>query len=102
MKVAEYKSSLSPYLTKEDVKEGLILTIKECYVDTVGDDKKPCLAFQEIDKVFVANTTNLDLICRVTSEDDWDNWAGHKITLFHDPSVMYAGKATGGIRVKLS
>lgn len=31
--------------------------------------------------------------------DDGRNWIGRCITLFGDPSVIWAGKATGGIRI---
>ncbi|MEQ9410481.1 MAG: hypothetical protein RIK87_22290 [Fuerstiella sp.] len=32
--------------------------------------------------------------------DDTDHWPGKAITLWPDPSVMYAGKRVGGVRIR--
>lgn len=33
--------------------------------------------------------------------DDDDNWKGRRIVIYHDPSVLFGGKAVGGVRVKV-
>ncbi len=49
----------------------------------------------------VLNITNGDLIAIVTGSTETDDWMGKKITLYNDPSISYAGKITGGIRVQI-
>ena len=30
-----------------------------------------------------------------------NDWVGHKIVLYHDPTVSFGGKLVGGIRVRM-
>jgi hypothetical protein len=32
--------------------------------------------------------------------DETDEWVGKQCTLYTDPTIMFAGKKTGGLRVK--
>ena len=60
------------------------------------------LTFQELDKPMVLNTTNLNLCAKACGSDDTDDWFGHQVILYEDPSVSFGGKIVGGIRVKSS
>lgn len=95
----------SKYLKKEDCGKGILVTITELTQENVakqGDepDMKYCLWFEEQGKPLVLNTTNAALIKGITGEEDTDNWIGHKIVLYEDPNIMFAGKLVGGIRVR--
>ena len=96
----------SSFLKKEDCgKNGIIVTIAGLEQKNVAMADKPeelkyCLNFEEDLKPMVLNAVNSQLIASITGEDDTDNWPGHKIILYHDPSIMYAGKLVGGIRVR--
>ncbi len=91
------------FLTKEDVGNGLtacIATVEEQEVQSGNgrtEDKTVCLLKDE--KPFNVNGSNWDSIADLYGGDD-ENWSGHWITLFHDPSVMFGGKRVGGIRIK--
>lgn len=103
MHISQLKSS--NFLTKEDVGRGALLTIKEVSQENVAktgapEELKYCLHFVEADKPMVLNSTNGQLIAKITGSEDSDNWGGHKIVLYNDPNVSFAGKVVGGIRVR--
>ena len=54
----------------------------------------------ECDKPMVLNSTNGQIIAQITGSDDTDHWTGHKIVLYNDPNITFAGKLTGGIRAR--
>ena len=95
----------SKYLKKEDCGKGILVTIQEVTQENVAKQGDPeelkfCLWFQESEKPLVLNSTNGNIIAQITGEEDTDNWAGHKIVLYHDPNIQFAGKLVGGIRVR--
>jgi len=95
----------SKFLKKEDVDPPVLATIKDVTQHDVSMENKPeemkwCLEIQESVKPMVLNTTNMKLIEAITGSDLTDDWIGKKIVLFNDPTIMYAGKVTGGIRVR--
>ena len=61
------------------------------------DDKTVCMLKGE--KPFIVNGANWDMISLLYGGDD-DNWSGHWITLYHDPTVTFGGKMVGGIRIR--
>lgn len=67
-----------------------------------GDDgEKPVMYFQgDTLKALVMNQTNWQII-EASYGDESDNWRGKQIELYIDPNVMYAGKRTGGVRVRI-
>lgn len=94
----------SKYLKKEDCEPALLLTIRDVVREQVGmgddlEDKWICY-FEEKEKGVVLNSTNMRLIEMVTGSDDSDDWIGKKIVLYNEPNVSFAGKLTGGIRVR--
>lgn len=93
----------SKYLKQSDVTPPVLATIDRLNRENVapeGDEEiKPVLYFSGDLKPFVVNWTNLQLIAEFLGEET-DDWAGKQIVLFNDPNVSYAGKRTGGIRVR--
>ena len=104
MKVSDLKNSR--FLTKHDCDPPVALTISGVeQVNVATSDQAPenrwCLLFEEDDvKPFVLNSTNGGLIQHYLGSDDSDDWVGKQITLYHDPTIQFAGKLVGGIRVR--
>lgn len=95
----------SKYLKKEDVGQGALVTIagvKKMNVAVEGADPeyKWTMSFQELDKPMVLNSTNIQLCAKACNSEDTDEWIGRKVVLYDDPNVSYAGKLTGGIRIR--
>ncbi len=95
----------SKFLKQTDVGRGALGTIEGCVQMNVAKEgadpeMKWCLTFTDIDKPFVLNATNIQLCQRICDSDDTDDWIGKRIVLYTDPTVSYAGKLTGGIRVR--
>lgn len=95
----------SNFLTRADVGRGILVTIKEIVQENVAKQGAPeelrwCLYFNEQEKPCVLNSTNGQLIAKIVGSEETDNWVGHKIVLYDDPSVSFGGKLVGGIRVR--
>ena len=102
-KISEMKSS--KFLKKDDVGEGIIVTIQGVSQENVAKEgvdpeMKWCLHFTNLDKPMVLNSTNMQLIAKFLGSEDTDDWENKKIILYDDPSVSFGGKLTGGIRVR--
>jgi hypothetical protein len=102
-KIGEMMSS--KYLKKEDVGNGVLVTIagvKKMNVAVEGADPeyKWAMSFREMDKPMVLNSTNIQLCAKACDSEDTDDWIGKVIVLYDDPNVSYAGKLTGGIRIR--
>ncbi len=106
MKLSDAFPSL--YLKGDDVKgRELTATIAAVKMEEIkaGDqtegDTKPVLHFREADiKAMVLNVTNADAISEGYG-DETDAWVGKTIVIYHDPSIKFAGKKVGGVRVRL-
>lgn len=103
MHISQLKQS--KFLTRGDVGNGLLVTIKEIFQEDVSKEGAPeelkwCISFEEQEKPMVLNSTNGQIIAGITKSEDTDNWPGHKIVIYDDPNVSFAGKLTGGIRVR--
>jgi hypothetical protein len=93
----------SNFLKSPDVDPEVLVTIVECkeeVVDKIENESKHVLYFREFEKPLVLNWTNIEAISVYVGEENTDNWPGHQVVLFHDPSVSFKGKRTGGIRVR--
>jgi hypothetical protein len=93
------------YLKKDDCIPDLLLTIRGFEEENVAPDDKPqelkwVMYFEETDKGLVMNSTNLQLAAIALNSQDTDDWIGQKIVAFNDASVQYAGKITGGVRLR--
>jgi hypothetical protein len=92
------------YLKKENVLGGpKTLTIEE--VDTVtfgdGDDAEERLQLTLSNRQrFNLNSTNLQMLISAFGSNTED-WFGQDITFVHDPDVVYLGRRTGGVRIRV-
>jgi len=94
----------SSFLTKEDFDKPQLLTIDRIEFVNVApqgqpEERKPVMHFLELDRGLVLNKTNVELLAHFLGNEP-DNWPGQKIVAYHDPSVSYAGKRVGGIRLR--
>ncbi len=95
----------SNFLTRADVGQGILVTIRAIHQENIAktgapEELKWVIEFEETEKPMVLNSTNGQLIAQITKSDETDDWAGHKVVLYDDPSVSYGGKLVGGIRVR--
>lgn len=96
----------SRFLTKDDCGDGLVATIAGVREDNVapeGDapsDKWTLHFSEESIKPLVLNTTNGQIIAGICGAGTEDAWIGKQVEMYHDPNVSFAGKLTGGIRVR--
>jgi len=92
----------SQYLTRNDIHQPELLTIEKVVEEAVGQEKeqKYVVYFQEKDKALVLNFTNAETIFEITGQGEMDDWAGTKIVLYDDPTITFAGKRVGGLRIR--
>ena len=95
----------SKYCKKEDVGDGIIVTIKSVSQDNLAQEGQPeeikyILNFREDIKPLVLNWTNIQLCAKATGSEDTDDWSGKKIELYTDDNVSFGGKLIGGIRIR--
>lgn len=77
-----------------------VLTIErtEDYRDEKGQPRVAIHMVEQPGKPFKANATNLRLLAIAWGDDDTD-WPGRRVQLTADPTIVYGGKAVGGIVV---
>lgn len=95
----------SKYLKKEDCGRGILLTIDRLEIANVAkagdpEENKHILCFREDVNPMVLNSVNAQLIARITGSEETDDWTGHQIVAYSDPTIVFAGKVIGGIRVR--
>jgi len=93
----------SRFLKKEDVPAPILCTIANFTHEEVDKDSgemKWAMHLQETDKPLAMNSTNLQLCAAIFQSQDTDDWLGKKIVIYSDPTIMFAGKVTGGLRVR--
>jgi hypothetical protein len=95
----------SRFLTKEDCSLPILVTIESVNEINVAKEGAPeeyrwCVHFKETEKPMVLNSTNGQIIAKMTGQDDTDDWTGVKVVLYNDPNVSFGGKIVGGIRCR--
>ena len=95
----------SKFLKQGDVAKPVLWTvhgIEKVNVAKEGADPeyKWAMNFHESDKPLVLNAINIQLAEKIFASDDTDQWVNKRIVLYVDPTVMYAGKVVGGIRIR--
>lgn len=95
----------SKYLTKEEVGRGLLVTVTGIEQRNVAREGEAhqfrwLMHFLELTKPLVLNSTNIQLTARICGSENTDDWNNHQLVLYVDPNVSYAGKLTGGIRIR--
>jgi len=103
MQISQMKTS--KYVKKEDVGDGMIVTIDKVTNENVAMDSQPpenkyILHFKEDILPLVLNWTNIQLVARATGTEETDEWPGKQIVLWNDPNVSFGGNLTGGVRVR--
>lgn len=89
----------SDYIKGSEVERPVLFVMSHVEMRDVGDDHKPILFFVGQEKGLVLNKGNAQTISETYGENT-DGWQGKQIVLYFNPDVMYAGKKTGGIRVR--
>lgn len=94
----------SKFLKQGDIGKAVLWTIhgvEKVNVAKEGADPehKWGLSFKQSDKPLVLNATNIAMLEHMLG-DDTDHWANKQVVLYVDPTIMYAGKVVGGIRVR--
>jgi hypothetical protein len=95
----------SRFLKQSEVDPPEVVTISACrQVDVAKEGAEPemrwCLMFHELDKPMTLNSTNGQLIAKITGSEESDGWIGKQIELYRDENVSFGGKLVGGIRVR--
>jgi len=95
----------SKFLTQKDVQPDILVTVK-CIeeVNVAKEGAEPeyrwAIYFTEEDKPLILNSTNGQIIAKITGQDEMNDWIGCRIVLYYDPTVSFGGKLVGGIRVR--
>lgn len=95
----------SKYLKKEDCPAPALVTIRSFSHENVApqgqpEEKKWIMHFNEFENGMVMNSTNLQLCSQAIGSEETDDWIGKQVVIFNDPNVSYAGRLTGGIRIR--
>lgn len=95
----------SKFLKKEDVDPPKLVTVKALRQTNVAMDDQPeelkwTILFKELDKPMVLNSTNIQLLTKALGTDETDEWVGKQVVVYNDPNVSFAGKITGGVRIR--
>lgn len=89
----------SQWLKAADFEKPGLLTIKRFSIETLGDDKRPVVWFDEVDKGLALNIVNGSTIEEITGSADPARWIGHKIVAFKT-QTDYQGKRVDCIRIR--
>jgi hypothetical protein len=95
----------SKFLTQKDVVPPVLVTITgyeqvNVAKDGADEELRWTLTFKEHEKPLVLNSTNGNILASIFGDGDFDAWVGKKVVLYNDPTIQFAGKMTGGIRVR--
>lgn len=95
----------SKYLKQSDIDDEAIATIRKIGKANIAQEDDPpeyrwLVRFDEFDKPMVLNRTNIEALADACGSDESDDWIGQSVVVYVDPNVSYAGKRTGGLRIK--
>jgi len=93
------------YLKKEDVEPPVTWTITDVQERSIAPPGKPpvtklVLSFDGSPKMLPNNITNGDVLFDMTGSGEPEEWIGVTVELRWDPTVTYAGRTCGGIRLR--
>ena len=63
-------------------------------------EEEAVMHFEEPVKPMILNKTNSKMIEKLLKTPYIEEWPGHKITLYVDPTVRFGAEITGGLRVR--
>lgn len=95
----------SKYLGKEDVDPPLLVQIFQITLDEVEGDngaieERAVLHFHGDVKPWIVNQTNKELLKGILGAETTGQLRDRQIILYNDPTIMYMGKLTGGVRIR--
>lgn len=95
----------SNFLGKEDVAAPFVTTIARVAMENIkgdnGQENKAVMHFLgDMQKPMILNNVNW-LTCEEAYGDDSDMWSNKPVEVYVDPSVMYAGRRVGGVRLRI-
>ena len=95
---AEYVRDHGPFrgLTTSDVNEEPF----ERRDGKPGKDLRLVLSFREHERMLALNATNKNIL-KEAFGDLVRNWIGKSVDVVFDKTVVFAGKATGGVRIEV-
>jgi hypothetical protein len=89
----------SKYLKAADLNGGeAVVTIKDCIMESLGEDRRPVLYFAGKEKGVVLNKTNATNISDAYGGDT-DEWVGKKVVLY-TAYVDFQGRSMEAIRIR--
>lgn len=89
----------SQWLKAADFEKPALMTLRKFSVETLGEDKRPVVWFDEVEKGLALNIVNGSTIEEICGSADPARWAGHKVVLFKT-QTDYAGKRVDCIRIR--
>ena len=90
----------SKYIKASDLNnKAMLLTINSVAQETVGDDTKPVVYFNEVKKGLVLNKTNA-LIVASRYGPETDGWTSAQIELYPD-ITSFKGQPTSCLRIRI-
>jgi hypothetical protein len=93
------------FMKKEDLprNKGINLKIESWSSHDWGDGEPPQLVLHWTNNRYsplCCNKTNTKLAEVLTGADSEDGLVGHVLNVYHDPTIMFAGKVIGGLRLQ--
>lgn len=76
----------------------IVVTIKDCIVEAIGEDRRPVLYFAGKEKGVVLNKTNATNVSEAYGPDT-DEWTGKKVVLY-TAYVDFQGRSVESIRIR--
>ena len=91
----------SAYLGKEDLPVAKTVRLIAVQPEAIpGSNRRKLVAqFEAMEKRLILNSTNIAHLANLFGTHNTAHWRG-EMTLYVDPSVTYAGRQVGGIRIK--
>jgi len=95
----------SKFIKSGDVEQPILVTINGVSKQNVAKENeqpviKYLLNFSDHEKPLVLNVTNTQLCASACNSEETEDWTGHQIVLYNDPTIMYGGSLTGGVRIR--
>jgi hypothetical protein len=102
----------SKYLGKVDFPQPTLVTISRVDLQEVKNDSgnfetkavmyvsNPSNVELDTARGIILNVGNWDSCEEISGQPDSDDWCGTEIVVYEDPSVMFAGKKVGGLRIR--
>lgn len=91
----------SAYLGKEDLPVAKTVRLIAVQPEAIpGSNRRKLVAqFEAMEKRLILNSTNIAHLANLFGTHNTAHWRG-EMTLYVDPSITYAGRQVGGIRIK--